>query len=239
MRIKEFLKRLILKHNYNSDTFTQYLIKKGVTVGERTKFFSPSSLTIDITRPYLLKIGKMCKITAGVTILTHDFSYSVLRPVYHSILNECAGYTIIGDNCFLGMNCTIMPGVQLGDNTIVGSGAVVTKSFPGNVVIAGCPAKVVCTLEEFYHKRVSNQVSEACQLACIIRKECGREPTILEMGSFYPLFLIREHDVLTKNRILTNISGDNPEEIVADFFSTSPIFDSFEDFLTYSNSLSE
>ena len=67
-------------------------------------------MCVDITRPYLLKIGSGVKITAGVTILTHDFSFSVLRPVYHAIQNECAGQTIIGDNCFLGMNSTIMGG---------------------------------------------------------------------------------------------------------------------------------
>lgn len=41
---------------------------------------------------------------------------------------------------------SIMPGVTLGDNVIVGANAVVTHSFPANSVIAGCPAKVIRTL---------------------------------------------------------------------------------------------
>jgi acetyltransferase-like isoleucine patch superfamily enzyme len=53
----------------------------------------------------------------------------------------------IGKHCWLGANVIILPGVTLGDNTIVGAGAVVSRSYPeGNVVLAGVPAKVVRTL---------------------------------------------------------------------------------------------
>jgi acetyltransferase-like isoleucine patch superfamily enzyme len=54
----------------------------------------------------------------------------------------------IGSYCWIGMNAVILPGVELGDFTIVGAGSVVTKSFPeGYCVIAGNPAKVVRQLE--------------------------------------------------------------------------------------------
>jgi acetyltransferase-like isoleucine patch superfamily enzyme len=50
----------------------------------------------------------------------------------------------IGRDCWLGFGCIIMPGVVLGDHTIVGANSVVTRSFPeGNQVIAGAPARVV------------------------------------------------------------------------------------------------
>lgn len=50
----------------------------------------------------------------------------------------------IGENCWLGMNCVILPGVTLGEKTIVGAGAVVTKSFPrGHCIIGGNPAKII------------------------------------------------------------------------------------------------
>jgi len=57
---------------------------------------------------------------------------------------------IIRKNSWLGANCIILPEVELGEHTIVGAGAVVTKSFPqGNVVIAGNPARVVKELEPY------------------------------------------------------------------------------------------
>ncbi|MBK7763347.1 MAG: acyltransferase [Bacteroidetes bacterium] len=49
----------------------------------------------------------------------------------------------IGDNCWIGGNVTILPGVVLGNNVTVGANSVVTKSFPDNVVIAGVPAKIL------------------------------------------------------------------------------------------------
>lgn len=54
----------------------------------------------------------------------------------------------IGNYCWLGAGCKIMPGVVLGDFTIVAAGAVVTKSFPqGNCVIGGVPANEIKKLE--------------------------------------------------------------------------------------------
>jgi len=49
----------------------------------------------------------------------------------------------IGKNCWIGANAVILPEVELGDNVIVGAGAVVTKSFPSNVIIAGNPAMII------------------------------------------------------------------------------------------------
>lgn len=54
----------------------------------------------------------------------------------------------IGNRCWLGMNAVVLPGVELGDGTIVGAGAVVTRSFPeGRCVLAGNPAKILRALE--------------------------------------------------------------------------------------------
>ncbi|HHV34618.1 MAG TPA: acyltransferase [Syntrophomonadaceae bacterium] len=56
---------------------------------------------------------------------------------------------IIGHECWIGMNAVLLPGVTLGNHTIVGAGSIVTKSFPdGNVVIAGNPAKIIRKLGE-------------------------------------------------------------------------------------------
>lgn len=49
----------------------------------------------------------------------------------------------IGKNCWIGQGAVITAGVELGDNVTVGANSVVTKSFPGNVVIGGIPAKII------------------------------------------------------------------------------------------------
>jgi len=56
----------------------------------------------------------------------------------------------IGDNCWLGANSLVLPGVELGPHTVVAAGAVVVKSFPeGDQVLAGNPARVVRSLPPY------------------------------------------------------------------------------------------
>lgn len=49
-----------------------------------------------------------------------------------------------------------MPNVTIGDNCIIGAGSIVTKSFGSNLVIAGNPAKVIMTLDEFKNKNLKS-----------------------------------------------------------------------------------
>lgn len=107
-----------------------------------------------------MSIGDYTKITKGVCILTHDYSLSVMRRVYGEWIGEGAE-TIIGENCFIGVNSILLMGTQLGNNVIVGAGSVVHGKFPDNVVIAGNPARIICTLEEHYRKRKKKTIDEA------------------------------------------------------------------------------
>jgi hypothetical protein len=55
----------------------------------------------------------------------------------------------IGKNCWIGTGAIILSNVELGDHTIVAAGAVVTKSFPANVMVGGVPAKVIKQLGDY------------------------------------------------------------------------------------------
>ena len=85
-------------------------------------------------------IGENCMIAPQVGI------YTATHPVDAAKRNnglEYAKPVRIGHNCWIGGHATINPGVSLGNNVVVASGAVVTKSFGNNVVIGGNPAQVI------------------------------------------------------------------------------------------------
>lgn len=95
-------------------------------------------------------IGNGCLFASKVFITDHFHGYIssddiCLKPNERPL--SCKP-VIIGNHVWLGESVSIMPGVTIGDNVIVGANAVVTHSFPANVVIAGCPAKIIKHLEK-------------------------------------------------------------------------------------------
>ncbi len=183
----------------NSKMKIKALKRANIKIGKKTVFFDAGNIKIDTSRPELLSIGDYCKITSGVVILTHDYSYSVLRRAYGDLVGE-ARKTVIGNNVFIGMNSIILAGAQIGDDSIVGAGSVVRGIFPPKSVIMGNPAKVIMTLDEYYKKRKEKSPEEARFLAKEHFVHFGEKPTIKEMGAFFPLYLKRDKNELKKRR---------------------------------------
>lgn len=88
-----------------------------------------------------IHLGKGVYIAPNVGLITVNHKIESLDE------HEEGRDIIIGDASWIGMNSVILPGVILGEKTIVAAGAVVTRSFPeGNVVLAGVPAKPIKTM---------------------------------------------------------------------------------------------
>lgn len=156
MKIKYLIKKAARRCVYgvaeNSESFVTYLRRMGVSIGDGTVFYDPTTTTVDTQNPQMLKIGNNVRITKGVTILTHDYSWSVLSGVYGECLGGVAGVTI-GNNVFVGVNAVILKGSKIGNNVIIGAGSVVSHYCEDNAVYAGVPARKICTLKEFYYKK--------------------------------------------------------------------------------------
>lgn len=146
----------------SSSNYRTYLIKNGISVGENVIFRVPKNTSIDVTRPSLITIGSNVDINNHFTIMTHDFSSFVFMNYFHDFVNS-SGKVKIGNNIYIGTNVTILKGVEIGDNCIVGAGSLVTKSIPPNSVAAGVPCRVLCTLEDYYKKRKQLQLGEAVE----------------------------------------------------------------------------
>jgi acetyltransferase-like isoleucine patch superfamily enzyme len=91
------------------------------------------SLTVkfDKTYPKGMHIGAETYVAFGAAILTHDRTRGVRRD------------TIVGKRCFIGARSMILPGVRIGDESIVAAGAIVTKDVPPRSIVAGNPAQII------------------------------------------------------------------------------------------------
>lgn len=72
------------------------------------------------------------------------------------------GNVNIGNNVFVGAETVILPNVTIGDNSIIGANSTVSRDIPANVVAAGSPAKVICTLEEYLQKNRELMKNRPC-----------------------------------------------------------------------------
>lgn len=81
--------------------------------------------------PQGIHIGEGACVLNGAMILAHDACRSLKADTY------------IGENCVVGVRSIILPGVKIGDSSIVGAGAVVSKDVPAHCIVVGNPAKVV------------------------------------------------------------------------------------------------
>lgn len=140
------LKRIInyyYRHYGSKERYARYI---GVNLGNNNDIQDNGLWS---SEPYLITVGNNNQFVLGARILTHGGG-RILRtkePDYDSF-----GKVVIGNWCYLGTNSLIMPGVTIGDFVLVAAGSVVTKSVPSNVVVAGNPARIICTIDEFYEK---------------------------------------------------------------------------------------
>ena len=105
---------------------------------------------VDDTHIY---IGSHTMIGPGVIIATAG--HPVL-PILREQEYQYNALIHIGSNCWLGAGVIVLPGVTIGDNTVIGAGSVVTKDIPSDVVAVGAPCRVMRPIgerdKEFYFK---------------------------------------------------------------------------------------
>jgi maltose O-acetyltransferase len=87
-----------------------------------------------------IRIGAACQLATGVHVVTATHP---IDPEPRRLGWEAAEPITIGDNVWLGSAAVVCPGVTIGQDTVVGAGAVVTRDLPAGVVAAGVPARVL------------------------------------------------------------------------------------------------
>lgn len=149
MIMKSLIEKIQKHYNY-----IKLLRKRGCKIGEDCEIYSSANFG---SEPYLISLGDHVRVNAGVNFVTHDGGVWVIRKYSGTTVREkeridLFGKITVGSNVHIGTNAMIMPGVEIGDNCIIGCGAIVTKNIPENSIAVGIPARVIETIDEYVRK---------------------------------------------------------------------------------------
>ena len=141
MKIFSGIVHRIKKFIYTPEQWARYI---GVTIGH-DNLIGKNHWS---SEPYLITVGSHCQLT-DCRIFTHGGAQPI-RDKYPDF--DLFGKVTIGDYVYIGTGSLIMPGVTIGNNVLVAAGSVVTKSIPDRMVVGGNPAKIICSIEDYYER---------------------------------------------------------------------------------------
>lgn len=225
MSLKDKLKSCFLGYKATEKSYIKHLKKIGIKVGRNVHIYRPFNTTIDIQNSHLLTIGNDVQITGPVTILTHDYSWSVLKKKYGIIYGN-QRKTVIGNNVFIGWGATILGGSHIGDNVIIGANSVVSGNVDSNSVYAGNPARKLMTLEEYRDKREKRQLKEAVEY----KKRFKTYPPEEKMDEYF--FLFRPSKIFNEYRAQLELMR-NFDKSLKKLNNSNTQFLSYKEFLNY------
>ena len=222
-------RKLLYGYRATSKSYINHLRKIGTEIGQDVYIYNPDVTHIDETDPHLLTIGNHVRITGPVTILTHDYSWSVIKHKYGEICGNQKAVRI-GDGIFVGWGATILCGTTVGDHTIIGAQAVVSGRVEADSVYAGNPAKKIMTLDEFYAKRKEKQLTEAVAYANAYYARYGKEAPVEKLDEYFFLFSTKQSSGCYRRKIELM---ENEAKTLEMLDAAQPRFESYESFLAH------
>ena len=104
----------------------------------------------DIMFPEKITIGRNCVIGYNTTILAHEYLIKEYR----------LGDVRIGHDVMIGANCTILPGIEIGDGAMISAGTLVHKDVPAGAFVGGNPMQLIYTKEEMEKRQANHSLNE-------------------------------------------------------------------------------
>ncbi len=121
--------------------------RKGLHIGEGCRVMKGTSFG---SEPHLVSIGDEVLISFYVSFVTHDGATWVFRDK-DSTVTKFAPISV-GKRAFIGARAIILPGVTIGERSVIAAGSIVNKNVPAGEVWGGVPAKKIMTTEDYYKK---------------------------------------------------------------------------------------
>ena len=152
-----------VNYQYYLKNYPRLLQKMGINFSgdiAKTGFISPSVAFDSFDYASHITIGERTIISSQVQMLVHDYTIGNamlamgINGVKVGRLPHFIKEINIGNHCFIGMRSLILPGTEIGDNSIVGAGAVVKGRFPPNSIIVVNPAKVIMNTSDFVKRHM-------------------------------------------------------------------------------------
>ena len=168
MRIKKIVsrirKRIILKKIYFGvdrymRSYVKWLKENGMDIDGFPKFINPD-VYFDGTDYSKIHIGDNVTISREVMFLTHDYSITAALASIGEKINRNEGELFflkdiyVGKNTFIGARASILPGSHIGDNVIIGAGAVIKGNIPNNSIVIGNPSKIIGNTQAYAQKHI-------------------------------------------------------------------------------------
>jgi len=135
------------------------LVERGLKLGKNV-ILSPS-VTIDKSYPYMISIGDNCVICSGTRLIAHDATAIPFNGGYMRL-----GKIDIKENCIIGVNVIILPGITIGPNSMVASGSMVNKDIPPNTCVAGVPARFFMKFDKWMEE-MKDEISNSTAFASV------------------------------------------------------------------------
>ena len=149
----------------------KYLRVLGVRIGDGcTIYTAPHNFG---SEPWLIEIGNNVTICRGVLFITHDGASRIFRDHLPGscLFGNRFGTILVHDNCFIGNNAILLPGIEIGPNSVVGAGSVVTKTVEPRTIVAGNPARMIRALDEYIETYPQRTLPLEATHRDVLRKE--------------------------------------------------------------------
>ena len=150
--LADWMKNILFR--IRGEVATKTLVANGLVIGKNFKRMH--GVLIDPGHCWLITIRDNVVLAPRVHILAHDAS------TCGSLGYAKIGVVRIGSHVFVGADTVILPGVAIGDHVIIGANSTITNNIPSNVVVAGNPARIICSITEYLERNQIQITPDNC-----------------------------------------------------------------------------